>query len=586
MPDVEEGMLLESAAGLAARAVLQGKADSLIYEEVDNDGYQRWFAEFLRAHNPKVRRLTFDEMLAALKQQGIVRGYILYRLEKSTRPLHSAGKLDESANVATSLAAPFKGLIVSERLQDRVEKAGFKSLFDARDKTESWCLGEQAFSRNVIGTADPKTRHCRSLMIAMNAFVCSGRGDAYNKGMARCHEDAPVLGWGCDAEDTQTIASSKWGLFQTSTNWCHNLTVFSSDSASKVRHPHPLHWSRLDWGDGAHYVNFTLTDGDNVQWIMCNFAGGSEAPYYYSNPNRGRIPFGWGLPVPSLCQLSPRTLDEILAKATPNDDFVQFHAGGYFYPELYGKSRGDKKALEDHAVRLRNFMDSTGIRVLAFNFQDWQCSQAMAACKTFASKLPGLLGILALQYDQYSAGNGAIKWVPGIGSDEVPVVSCRLTIWAQTGRPRDTTPAGVASQLNQLPAAHERASADCFSWVLAHAWSRFRRAANGAPLDAEEKGVSQDKDSPDTTRGYDPVLWAAERLKPNVKPVTVQELLMRVRLRLRPQTTLSAWLAELERRAPLPSATSQSIRQLLPQTARDPSAAQRCFELLKSAAAR
>src|SRR5262249_39395680 len=154
-------------------------------------------------------------------------------------------------------------------------------------------------------------------------------------------------------------------------------------------------------------------DGDNVQWIMANFMGGSEAQSYYSNPNRGRIPFGWGLPVPSLCQLSPRTLAEILAKATPNDDFIQFHGGGYFYPDLYGKSRGDNKALERHAERLRYFMDLTGIRILAFNFQDWDGPQAMAACKILASKLPGLLGILAFQYNPYSAGNGAINWVQG-----------------------------------------------------------------------------------------------------------------------------------------------------------------------------
>src|SRR5262249_47510189 len=154
-----------------------------------------------------------------------------------------------------------------------------------------------------------------------------------------------------------------------------------------------------------------------------------------------------------------------------------------------------------HAERLRYFMDLTGIRILAFNFQDWESSQAIAACRIFASKLPGLLGILAYQYYPYSAGNGTIKWVPGVGSDEVPIVSCRLTIWAQTGRPRDTTPAGVAAQLNQLPTVQREAKADCFSWVLAHAWSRFRRAPAGAPLDAEEKGVAQDKEAPDTTRG-------------------------------------------------------------------------------------
>jgi hypothetical protein len=170
-------MILESAAGLAARQVLQGRGEALIYEDVQNDGYQRWFAEYLSAHNPKVRRMSLDEMLGELKEQNIARGYILYRFERSSRPLHSAGKLDESANVATSLAASLKSLVVSDRLIERVEKSGFKPLLDARNRTESWCLADHAFSRHIIGTADPKTRHSRSLMIALNAFVCSGRDD-------------------------------------------------------------------------------------------------------------------------------------------------------------------------------------------------------------------------------------------------------------------------------------------------------------------------------------------------------------------------------------------------------------------------
>jgi hypothetical protein len=388
------------------------------------------------------------------------------------------------------------------------------------------------------------------------------------------------------------MPSSRWGLFQTSTNWCHNLPVFASDvvgesvSADQLRQPHALHWSSLDWGDGVHHVNFTLSDGDNMQWMMCNFTGGSEAPNYYGNPKRGQIPFTWGLPVPSLCQLSPRTLAEILAKATPNDDFIDFNGAGYFYPDLYGKARGNSKALELQAERLRDYMDLTGIRILAFNFQDWGGADAMAACKIFASKLPGLLGIFAFQYNPYSAGNGDIRWVKGIGGDEVPIVSCRLTIWAQTGRPRDTTPANVAAQLNRLPVAGEKTSDDCFSWVMAHAWSRFRRAENGAPLDAEEKGVAQDKDAPNTTRGYEPVLWAAERLEPKVKPVTAQELLLRVRLRLRPQLTLSRWLAEVKADAaamqkPTAAAKIAEAQAFLSQT-NDAAATRRCFEVLKS----
>jgi hypothetical protein len=103
-------------------------------------------------------------------------------------------------------------------------------------------------------------------------------------------------------------------------------------------------------------------------------------------------------------------------------------------------------------------------------------------------------------------------------------------------------------------------------------------------MDAEEKGVSQDKVEADTVRGYEPVVWAAERLKPEVKPVTVQELLMRVRLRLRPEKTLSGWMGELERRAPLGPSIAQEIRRLLPRVGSEASAGPRCFELLKRAA--
>lgn len=585
-------MILESAVGLAALAVLQGRGHTLIYEDVQNDGYQRWFAAYCRAHAPTLTRLSLDEAVTRLLRTEVARGYLLFRVDQSSRPLHAAGERDESANVATSLASSHKALAVSERLAGRVEKLGGKLLLDVRERSELWCLSQQEFSRRVLGTADPKTRNARSLMIALNALVCSGSGEAYEKALARCEEDVPVLGWGCEAEDRQTLPSSRWGLFQTATNWCHNLPVFASDAvgesipADQLRARAPRHWSALDWGEGHHHVNFTLSDGDNVQWVMGNFIGGSESPSYYGNPHRGRIPFTWGLPVPSLCQLSPRTLAEILSKATPNDDFIQFQAGGYFYPDRYGQMRGTTRALQLHAQRVRAYMDLTDIRILAFNFQDWDSAEARAACEILAANLPGLLGIFAFQYYPYSAGEGAIHWVKGAGGDEVPIVSCRLTIWAQTGRPRDTTPAAVAAHLNRLPTAGERTTEDCFSWVMAHAWSRFRQAGREAALDADEKDVAQDRESPGTARGYEPVLWAIERLGPQVKPVSANELLLRVRLRLRSRATLSRWLAEVEGEV---KSRGQDFgrqvgeaRALLAQTSQDPTAARRCFELLKS----
>jgi hypothetical protein len=192
-----------------------------------------------------------------------------------------------------------------------------------------------------------------------------------------------------------------------------------------------------------------------------------------------------------------------------------------------------------------------------------------------------LLGIFAFQYSPYSAGNGAICWVPGVAGGEVPVVSCRFTIWAEQGRLHDSTPAAIAVQLNQLPGVGYGTDENAFSWVIAHAWSRFRRVGKDAPLNAEEDGVDQDKEEPGTARGYDPVLWASERLEPRIKPVTAQELLLRLRLRLRPRATLSTWLAEVGNQAPH-SAEIEKVRALLPETDKDAAAARRCFDLLKS----
>ena len=592
--DPHEGLVLESAIGLAALGLRQGHSKSLIYEEVRHDGYKKWFEEYCHANSPKLVHLTLDEVLGRLLEARLVQGHLLFRYEQSDRPLHTDGKLDVSANVATSLAAAYKAVTVSEPLAARMEKLGLKLLLDVRERSEEWCLSQHDFSRNLLGTADPKTRHARSLMIALNAFVCSGRGEVYDQALARCSEDSPVLGWGCEAEDKQTIPSSRKGLFQTATNWCLNLPVFSSDavgkavSAEQLRYPHPQHWSSLDWGDGLHHVNFTLSDGDNVQWMMSSFTSGGEAPSYYGHPKRGLIPFTWGLPVPSLCQLSPRTLTEILGKATRNDDFMQFSGGGYFYPDLYGKARGGTRALELHAKRLRAYMDLTGIRILAFNFQDWDGVEAHKACEIFASKLPGLLGIFAFQYYPYSAGKGAIHWVKGVQNDEVPIVSCRFTIWAQTGRPRDATPAAIASHLNALPKAGEAINDDAFSWVMIHAWSRFRRAPKTAPLDAEEKDVPQDRVIPDSARGYEPGIWAVERLDSQVKPVTAAELLIRIRLRLRPRATLTRWLEDLENNRRTKARLHKrrgdlaQIKTLLPRTSNDVTAARQCFELLKS----
>ncbi len=582
--DMEEGILLESVAGLAARAALRGGGRNapMIYEDVPAESYRRAFDAYCSANSPRIIRLTLDETIGRLSKAGIVKGFLLTRYDPSTRPLHDDGAFDESTNVGTSLAASTGGLVVTEKLVSRLERLGLVQLKDLRGETETACLdqNELRFSRDLLGTCDPRARHSRSLMIALDAFICSGLGESYKRGLARCRPDSPVLGWGCGPEDTQTIASTRAGLYQTATDWCHNLPVFASEPPY-LKGVRRRHWSSLDWGDGNHYVALTMSDGDNVQWEMANFARGSEGASYYNHPKRGQIPFGWGVNVPTLAQLAPRMLDDILIRATQRDGFMMFGGAGYFYPELYGADDGKSAALSLHADRLRGYMEMTGIRSLAFNFQKWDSPAALAACSTLATKLPGLEGIFAFQYYPYSAGEGAIKWVRGAKGDEVPVISCSMCVWARTGRPRDTTPAGVAAQLNRMARlAPAGASEHCFSWVMVHAWSRFRPADSSSDLLAEEKNVDQDRFAPGTERGYSPALWTASRLAPHVIPVTPEEFLLRVHMRLRPKATLTSWLSETRSAGKnVPAACEELLRRI--DASQDSDAARGCFEKLK-----
>src|SRR5437762_1856842 len=62
---MEEGLLLESAAGLAARAALHGgrsgRGIPMIYEEVPAESYRLAFEAYRAANSPRIVRLTLDE---------------------------------------------------------------------------------------------------------------------------------------------------------------------------------------------------------------------------------------------------------------------------------------------------------------------------------------------------------------------------------------------------------------------------------------------------------------------------------------------------------------------------------------------
>jgi len=607
---VEERFLLQALAGLSTQAVQERRTDAMIWISLPgSEPYEEWFRRMAATVRPKVDSKAHDvwELTRWLQGMGMIRGYVLYRLDTFERPVHEKGRMDVAANVATSLCGILKAIPITESLQAKAESLGLRMLEDVRDKSEEWCLEryQDRFSRLVIGMNDPKNPQTREMAIAAKAFVCSQADRTLEKALERVLPDIPVLGWGVGDEMELTMSTTRYAAFQTATNWCVNLHILSEplkgpflpESHLRRRRDQIKMLRDLKWEDDVHYVSYLLTDGDNVQWLMGNFLNGPEGPSYWGNPERGKAPFGWTFPLADLRQLCPYTLDMLFSTATPNDGLVLM-SGGYYYPDAFGQTRGGKEALALHARRISAYMRRAGISLISGNFQRWNSPQAIQACETYARNIPDLLGIMGFQYYPYSGGNGTVHWVKNKRGEDVPAVAARFAIWNHVSREREGTPLKIARLVGEMPHTGPVASEDRFSWVIVHCWSWFQRAAPGSPPEMEEVEQKPSSD-PNIQRGYSPAMWSIQALPPHVLAVTPEELFLQLRLRLRPQQTLKAYLCSIEgsverlkQTSISPSARKKLIqarllatraRRLLASGLKTPMEQRQCFELCQQA---
>ena len=563
VPSPEYGILLATLAGLSARPDEHNKPREVVWLPADHPAYERLLKEMVlhtgAAVEPPQNLWT---LVDRFRKRGIVRGYVLYRYDLSDRPLHSDGPMDVSVNVATALCAPLGAVAVSEALEAEAKGHGLTRLADARDLTEATVLDRygSALSRSVLASIDPKVAETRAEAVAMGAFVAAHPGPIYERALARLKPDSPVLGWGAGDEALQTAPASRWAAFQTATNWCTNLALLASEEPgrtypeARLRPEQPRSIWDLRWEDGVSYVAFLMSDGDNVQWAMGNFLEGEDS--WWSSPVRGDFPMGWTIPYVDLAQLSPYTLDRLYTSATAKDDFTLL-GGGYYYPDLFGTSRKTGNWMLQHARRIGPYMATGRVSTLMVNLQSWDGAEAQKAYRDYAGAIAGLEGILTVQYYPYTAGAGRVLWVRRADGAEIPVVSARFSIWAQTGRAADTTPTKVAAMLNALP--HEGPMAEArFSWVVAHAWSYFRQPDPNAEPGAEE--VEQALGAqPGVARGLLPVRWCVDALDPHVRVLTPTDLVRIMRLRVHTKDTLTAALDELSSRCVRSRKTLSSV---------------------------
>jgi hypothetical protein len=127
------------------------------------------------------------------------------------------------------------------------------------------------------------------------------------------------------------------------------------------------------------------------------------------------------------------------------------------------------------------------------------------------------------------------SWHTVSGSDQ-PSKGTRA-IWCNfNDHPRVGTPATIAREIRESVTSTPPGDLPRYDWVIDHVWSYFRYAP-GKNEDAENIVKQTAPFPPGTYRGYPPVVWCTERLPKEIRVVSLEELLWRIRMKHNPDET-------------------------------------------------
>jgi hypothetical protein len=541
----QEHMLAASLAGLAAQAVNEGRGNEMVWikqHNIESHGpdYEMWFRE-------SKKRIGFEDagekelwnLVKYFKDKGIVKGYVLYTHDFTQGEIPSLRKgLNHSANAATVACSIEQGVMIAEEIEDKAKAIGLKMLVDARGKDEGWAFGKykEHLNRDFVFAHDPIAAHHRPLAIAHKVPVIFGIEEPTPTIYAWMNKPGGVMGWNAPGEGEFVEQLSRHGHILLPSNWCMNLTILSSGT---LEYDVPLKFhtidpAEVDYSDKSPAVSFIMSDGDNVQWLMGDFV---HNQYYWASSNHGDYPIGWGMPYGDLDQVCPEVM-ELLYNTQPRNATINLHAGGYYMPDIYGEYLEDDEAeaaLRKHARRVGYYINRYGLRTCMFLCQDLDSPGAIKAYTIFAEEIDCLAGMFVIQYMPYNPQDGGVYWVKNSKGIDIPVISCEYLIWANTNMAKAGTPAAVARMINEDAAKAQSSGQRYLEWGMTHTWSGFKKIEGN-----DEKAENDNFMAPGTQSAVTPTGWCVERLDEDIKVITPEELLWRLRMEHNPADTQKA----------------------------------------------
>ncbi|MDY3979979.1 MAG: GxGYxYP family putative glycoside hydrolase [Tidjanibacter sp.] len=525
--DIAESMMLASLSGLASQATLDGRFDEMVWNDVDHPiSYKMLYQNVVDILAPdRIRRCDVWQLLDDYRRQGIVKGYVLYRADSSEGRFYSRREnIDLSVNVATVYAGLLQGVLVEESLEPKMRKLGLRRLKDCRKITPTECferLHKELNNRSAV-SVDPKSANCREYAIANRLMVYYDVTPLSERILEWLQPLSPIVGWNCPDELSHTSMVSRWGHFNTASDWCENITLLSA--ASTLTEPlknREILPDQIDFDhDVAHHA-YLLSDGDNMQWSYGAFLTDDD---FFANGHKSEFGINWtSCPINLSIMATPVWNTIVRAKPTVNS--IVEYGGGYQYPDLFAVERPNRpKLLREFARRLNEQMTRLGVTILGVICIDVDSEASREAFKVYAEEIENLTGIIAIQYYPYEL-DGNIMWFDNGSSVDIPVVTAKYSIWqtVDPNRPRGGSPEFVSSLINrnELSAGQQNAERE-LAFTVVHAWSLFdsSNSATKTPL-----------------RGANAAYSSSTQLVDSIETCSMEELLWRIRMRYRTQQT-------------------------------------------------
>jgi len=397
------------------------------------------------------------------KFAGLVDGYILCRYR------------EESINIATALCSPLRAVAVTEEHEQFLKDCGMKMLLDVRGKTDEWLRSTsyfKHFNKQIAVNCDFYRPQLRDYAVMTGAYVYSNCEiktlEQHKEVLSFLDDNALVFGrfvineWACVKSLSQINAS----FFVTYA--AHNLSTLSGFRLERLKQKtvHPA----VEQKNKCHTVCLMLTDGDNIQYLLHNFAtvGGRWFGASRHTNESTNFPFAWGLP-PALIDIAAPTAEYFYENMQAKDEFVMHISGcAYTFPSQWP----NKDALQRMTTMLSELMERMDMRI-AVLIDDYACDENTAKdTYSLYTEKDSIDALFYMNYAGYARYRGKILW-----SNNKPVISARWALWEGYSWYDDTTDCdgsieAVADKINS--ASRDPSSPEAYSFIPVFAWQGMK----------------------------------------------------------------------------------------------------------------